>query len=210
MKQNTRIWKWCLVLMAWGMPGLPARAQSPEWPVHYTRPYANLAPVYDGIIFLENGDSVKGRIKMIPFTQAYPILPEGKNLVEEISRQEIRKVRIFYSMGDRPFGDFVNLHRGIILWRLVAGKGVVGIYDNGTGNSYGTRMFVVDGPNGQKGKKIYGQWSYIFHNGAIRRLLFRFARKRYDHRIQRKDFPTDESLFQFILMKEAGSREPAS
>jgi hypothetical protein len=179
-----------------------ALCQLNKWPEHYDSKSAQNAPAESGFILLSSGDSVKGYIKLIPFTKSYPILPAGKSEVVDISIEKINYIRInaHSVVEDSYFTDLVYLGKWGV-WRLIKSKGQVGIYDNiltAPTFVYGTKMILT---NGSKKTKIYGELPFVLHNGQIDPLLRKFIRKHYGDSFSKKDSKTTQELINFIVEK---------
>jgi hypothetical protein len=184
-----------------------------NWPIRYSAGswYGieyNWTPVCTGFIFLKNGDTLKGRIKLLVYTAPavthISFLPSGRNdaiHVIDIQRERINYVRLYSDTlrNGNNFTDFINLENKD-LWRLVIEKDSVFIYDNyhpGDSEALGERMRLIS-----KGKKIKIYGSSIFHTDGPSPLLFRFINRRYKEKCDISDFSDDNAMINYILTKE--------
>lgn len=167
----------------------------------------NATPVSNGDILLKNGDTLRGRIKLLVYSPPIHFIsfvPAGKNNtwdVADIVREKINYVRLYADSlrNGNNFTDFVNLENKD-LWRLVIQKDSIIIYDNynpGDSEALGERMrLMARGIN----IKIYG--SSIFHTDGPSPLLLRFINKRYKEKREISDFPDENAMLNYILTKE--------
>jgi hypothetical protein len=174
------------------------RAQESKWPIHYTSQLNNRAPIGQGLIVLRNNDTLKGFIKLLPFTYSYPILDTGTNKVQDISINDISLMRVYAHSPDGPFTDFINLNYRHILWTLKGKKNKVAIYDNALKSGIIKMMLVT--PN--KRISLYSSITWFFYGGNMDHLLIRFIKKHYSASLKEDDFKPTQDMIQYILDKE--------
>ncbi len=183
-----------------------------NWPVRSSTTSSsglayNATPVSIGYILLRNGDTLRGRIKLLVYSppiHSISFLPTGRNdaiHVIDIQRERINYVRLYSDTlrNGNNFTDFVNLENKD-LWRLIIEKDNVKIYDNYNpvdGESFGEKMRLV---SGGKNIQIYG--NTIFGTDNISRRMLRFINKRYKQKLNSSFFPDDDSMVIYILSKE--------
>jgi hypothetical protein len=189
-----------------------AQKKNSDWPVHASTTSSlglayNATPVSVGYILLKNGDTLRGRIKLLVYyspIRYISFVPEGKNNswdVVDIQREKINYVRL-YSDSLRNginFTDFVNFENKD-LWRLIKENENVKIYDNYNpvdGESFGEKMILLSGGNNIK---IYG--NTIFGTDNVSRRLLRFINRRYNQKLDSSFFPDDNAMINYILTKE--------
>ncbi len=183
-----------------------------NWPVRSSTSSSfglsyNATPVSIGYILLKNGDTLRGRIKLLVYSPAITFIsfvPTGKNDkndVVNVQRERISYVRLYSDSlrNSNNFTDFVNLENKD-LWRLIIQNDGVIIYDNynpGDSEPLGERMRLVTMGNNIK---IYG--SSIFHTEGPSPLLLRFINKRYKQKFDSSFFPDDNKMINYILAEE--------
>ncbi len=179
-----------------------AQKNNSDWPVHASTSGSfgftyNATPVSIGYILLKNGDTLRGRIKLLVYyspIRYISFVPAGKNNtwdVVDVPREKINYVRLYSDSlrNGNHFTDFVNLENKD-LWRLIKEKDNVKIYDNYNpvdGESFGEKMRLV---SGGKNIQIYG--NTIFGTDNISRRLLRFINKRYKQKLNSDFFPDDK------------------
>jgi hypothetical protein len=183
-----------------------------NWPVRSSTSSSfglsyNATPVSIGYVLLKNGDTLRGRIKLLVYSQPVAFISfvaTGKNNkwdVVNVPRDKINYVRLYSDSlrNGNNFTDFVNLENKD-LWRLIIQKDSVLIYDTynpGDGEPLGERMILVT-----RGKKIKIYGNSIFHTEGISPLLLRFINKRYKENFDTSHFPDDNVMINYILNKE--------
>jgi hypothetical protein len=173
-------------------------AQERKWPVQYGNRLNNSAPIWEGLIVLKNNDTLKGFIKLLLFTSAYPILDTGTNKVQDVNINDISLMRLYAHSPDGPFTDFINMNYHPILWRLLGRKNKIAIYDNALKSGI-IKMILVN-PN--KRIWLYNGFTWFFNGGNMNHLLIRFINKRYKTSFKEKDFRATQDMIQYILDKE--------
>lgn len=190
-----------------------AQKQVLDWPYRlaanaYGASY-NSSPISLGYILLKNGDTLKGRIKILVFSKIeftyIPIVAMGKNEIKDIQNVQRRNIKYVRTYSDtieysNNFKDFINLDDKE-LWHLVAKKDSIIIYDNylpGDTEIFGDDMILMS-----KSKKIKIYGNSIFHTNGVQPLLVRFINKRYKEKREITDFPDENAMLNYILTKES-------
>jgi hypothetical protein len=203
-----------LLLQGCGEAQRYAQEHLKEWPIvqETTNTFGHIyndVAVRQGYILLKSGDTLGGRMKVLPYAHGIfdfiPLLPPGKQERKDImvvEKETIDYVRIYPDSlrTDSSVTDFINLE-GKDLWRLLAKKNDVGIYDNffpGISRPFGEEMILFE-----KNKK-----TRIFHNAfyneEVLPLLVKFINRRYRSHVTEADFEDARAMIRYILDKEAG------
>jgi hypothetical protein len=214
----------CLVMALYGCGTLEGYGQNaPQWPgkkdrTSFTNAYNDAKDQY-GYILLKDGDTLRGKIKLLPYTDYYyrEILFlaldkfAGRDIVF-VPRYTISYVRT-YPNPERPdtgTTDFVNLHNRD-LWRALASKDGWTIYDDYTPNSrnlsFGYEMILAG-----KDKRWIKIYHHLYHDfdAEILPLILNFINKRYKMQFQPGDLGDVWALIHYILDKESGLPFPVN
>jgi hypothetical protein len=159
----------------------------------------NDAPIREGYIALENGDTLKGFIELFPFGFSYPVLDTGNGKLTDTYFKDITSMRIFAKSPYGPYIDFFNLHYKHYLWRLDGKRNAVALYDNVLNN--GILKMILLTPDSRI--KLYSAMTWLLLNGKMDNLLIRFIRKRYKITLKADEFDGTKGLFDYILDRES-------
>jgi hypothetical protein len=171
-----------------------------RWPI-VSYPSARNVTV-EAAYIATNYDTIEGYTQMaIPYD--FPIIPKGvawlqKN-VRDIPIDEVTYMRVYDYDFDSRFSEFQKISYGR-LYRLVAEKGDVKIYDNFLHiGSWKNKTLLV---KPKDTIQLFGWFSFFIHFGNKRPLLLRFSNRRYHVKLREKDFKTKQDMIQYILDKE--------
>ena len=205
-----------LILALIGFGGESAYEQQPrpdDWPVTLGRqwlysPMYNETRVQEGYIVLKSGDTLNGHMKVLPYSHgiftAIPLLPPGGSTtydVRSVTREKISSIRVYGNSSEtgNDFTDFFNLGDNHELWRLLARKNELGIYDDYSscfGHPFGEEMIIA-----ANGKRIV-IYKNTFHREDVLPALLRFMNKRYKTHFTAHSFENKNAIFNYILEKE--------
>jgi len=156
---------------------------------------------------------LRGTIKLLPFWGFYPILPTGKILASDVIKiqtSNINYIRVYNVEGNsfnrrNNFTDFININHAGILWRLIAKKNDISIYDDELwgSNTLGAKMILIAY---KEITKIYSKAAPDPYVKPIYPLLLKFINNRYKTSFTKKDFKTNDDLLDYILDKESEKR----
>jgi hypothetical protein len=200
-----------LVFIADAQPSLQS-----NWPLRsaaYERGSTsyNNAPVLKGFILMKNGDTLKGKIKLIistgkpPSRYAFPFLQDGKNGADDIQYIGVNSVnyfRVFNDSVNNTFTDIVNVDNRF--WRLLGKKNRVAVYEETISTSMflfnrdGRVMFVSE----NKPVIITSSFSTMLHGWHIYPAIINFINKRYHKSFKENDFKTGMDMIDYILNNE--------
>ena len=130
------------------------------------------------------------------------MLPEGtqgKNKIVLIKWKNIRSIRVFAkTFYGRNYIDLFNLG-SIGLWRLIAQKNGIAVYDAYLGSYSGEFADLMLVTKDQRIKMV----TTYFRLFDPRQKLARFMNRRYKTHIRKKDFESVEEMIDVILDREA-------
>ncbi len=198
-------------LIAFSSCEVNCSAQQYPWPIKkpqvgWLNGRYNTAPVRNGYIVKMGGDTIRGLIKFLRynsrFTTYMPILPTGTKTVIEVPRKDILYMRVYYddTENNTHFSDFFNIDNNKDIWRLVAKKNDVAIYDNYIPDpkvSHGYSMVLMT-----ESEKNCIYYYFFFPSNNINRRVLRFINRRYKTSFNKTDFKKREDMFDYILDKE--------
>lgn len=171
-----------------------------SWPIAYY-PTRWRVPV-EAAYIATNYATIEGYTRMVS-RYDFPIIPKGvawlqKN-VRDIPIDEVTYMRVYDYDFDSHFSEFQKISYGR-LYRLVAEKGHVKIYDNFLHiGSWKNKTLLV---KPKDTIQLFGWFAFFIHFGNKRPLLLRFINRRYHVELREKDFTTKQDLIQYILDKE--------
>jgi hypothetical protein len=215
---KTTLYLVCILALSGCLP--PAGPLDASWPISYPRNYLyNSASVEEGYILLRNKDTLWGRIKLFPlkpnFVSHMSILPKGKDSAADVINvpaADIDYIRIYRGSFYTPhFTDFVNLD-GQTLWRLLARRDSVGIYDalifksnlySRLPPSYYAHFepFMILLSHGRR-VKMYSLLQWDLNHRHQEKLLIKFINHYYKTSFRRSDFKSSKEIFDYILQRE--------
>ncbi len=172
------------------------------WPI-VQYPSTRSVPVEAAYITTNYYDTIEGYTKMdIPYD--FPIIPKGvawlKKNVRNIPIDEVTYMRVYDYDFNSHFYEFRRISY-YHLYRLVAEKGDIKIYDNFLHiRSWKNRTLLV---KPKDTIQLFGWFAFISHFGNQRPLLLKFINKRYPIKLREKDFKTKQDMIQYILDKES-------
>jgi len=162
-------------------------------------------PVKKGYVVAANHDSIAGLVKLL-HPWAVPILPEGKNNEKDLVKfklEDIKTIGVFDDTLTNKQTTYVNINYKSTLWRLVAKKGNIGIYDNyypaTNYDAYCGKTILV---NGTEKIKLFTWLGYVLRLGNTKPLLLKFITSRYGTVFNKEDFKSKEEIFTYIISKE--------
>ena len=171
-----------------------------EWPI-VSYPSAGNVPV-EAVYIATNYDTIEGYTRMaIPYD--FPIIPKGvawlKKNVRHIPIDEVTYMRVYDYDFDSHFYEFrkISFYH---LYRVVAEKGDVKIYDNFLKiRSWKNRTLLV---KPKDTIQLFSWFAFCSHFGNQRPLLLRFINRHYHLKLREKDFKTKQDMIRYILDKE--------
>jgi hypothetical protein len=188
-----------------------------QWPILSARTTGggyiyNDTRVLSGIILTKTGDTLKGKMKILPYFNGgfsqIPLLPNGKYTAKDIVGIPRTRIKFLRAYGDsswsgQDYMDFVNLHDRD-LWRILVIKDSFAIYDDytpGIDPVFGTEMILVKQNMPWPWIRIY---HHVVHDDArdIDPYILAFINKRYKSHFQGRDFKDERAMFDYILDKE--------
>jgi hypothetical protein len=180
------------------------RAQEIKWPIHYRTWTDQLAPVKKGYIILNNNnkDTLRGYVKLLPYTLFYPILDAGTKKVRDVYIEDIESMRLFgSSLADRQFDEYFNLHyRGDMPWRLDGERKNVAIYDDAIKSGAVHRIILVKNSGIMK---LRSGVSFLLHEKEIEDVLLGVINKRYHKHFEQENFNSAREMINYILDHES-------
>jgi hypothetical protein len=171
-----------------------------RWPI-VQYPSIRSVPV-EAAYITTNYDTIEGYTKMdIPYD--FPIIPKGvawlKKNVRHIPIDEVTYMQLYDYDFDSHFYEFRRISY-YHLYRLVAEKGNIKIYDNFLYiGSWKNRTLLVEPKDTIQ---LFGWFAFTSHFGNKRPLLLKFINRRYHVKLREKDFKTRPDMIQYILDKE--------
>jgi hypothetical protein len=168
--------------------------------------WGNPTPPQRGYAVMCDGDTARGLIKVNVGTSTFPLLDTVTRGSRLLGYPFVVRLRVFSGGADAAdaiYTDYVNLHYKHKLWRLIASRGDVALYDDFDRQGLPHVLLV------SRGKKIkaYTAMGWLVHDGNgsdewNMRAMLRFIRRRYQVRLREGDFGSLGALYQFILIKE--------
>lgn len=204
-----------IILASCSVNNITDRKDWPYSPIG-TRSYASIyrtSAIYDGTIVLKSGDSISGKIKLLPYLPSLnltylQLLPKNKTDVNDIlniNRNKIAQVRLSAPL---PFDSSGNTYLFTMgdneLWRLIKRKGQISIYDgifNYLPKGRCNATMLMTNPH----EKIMISPRFlqgVFYADAVRPFLLDFIKKRYHENFKSGYFKNDQSIIQYIVRKE--------
>ena len=188
-----------------------------DWPVTLGRhwlysPMYNDTRVQKGYIVLKSGDTLRGHMKVLPYSHgiftAIPLLLPGGSTtydIRSVKRENISSIRIYEDSSENKndFTDFFNLGDNHALWRLLARKNELSIYDDYSscfGHPFGEEM-IIAGNN----KRIV-IYKNTFYPEDVLPAVLKFANKRYKAHFTANSFTDENALLNYIL--DSSARQP--
>jgi hypothetical protein len=168
--------------------------------------WGNPTPPQRGYAVMCDGDTVRGLIKVISGTSTFPLMDTVTRGSRMLGYPFVVCVRVFLRGADAvetSHTDYVNLHYKHKLWRLIARRGDVALYDDFDRQGLPHVLLVSRG----KRVKAYTAMGWLVHDGNgsdewNMRAMLRFIRRRYKVRLRAGDFGSLQAVYGFILEKE--------
>jgi hypothetical protein len=165
--------------------------------------WGNPTPPQRGYAVMCNGDTARGLIKVIVGTSTFPLLDTVTQGSRLLGYPFVVYVRVFPTSADTVYTDYINLHYKHKLWRLMASRGDVALYDDFDRQGLPHVLLV------SRGKKIkaYTAMGWLVHDGNESddwnmRAMLRFIRRRYRVTLRAGYFGSMEAVYEFVLEKE--------
>jgi hypothetical protein len=197
----SRFCKYLFLLLAM-VGGGRANAQRRYVPMDWGNP----TPPQRGYAVMCDGDTARGLIKVISGTSTFPLLDTVTHGSRLLGYPFVVYIRVFSGGAkavDSMYTDYVNLHYKHKLWRLIARRGDVALYDDFERQGLPHVLLVSSG----KKIKAYTAMGWLVHDGNESddwnmRAMLRFIRRRYKVRLREGYFGSMKAAYGFVLEKE--------
>lgn len=175
------------------------QAQEIKWPVRETFRRHYNAPV-PGYAVTKNGDTARGFIRLQVLGEYYDVWDTATNTIRNLYYQIVAFMRIYKTGPDGLFTDYFNLSYKRRIWRLLAKKNDVCLYDDILRG--GPPHIILVTPSARI--KLYTGMRWFLHNGTMSNpgLLIHFINKRYKTSLAKDHFTSMEAIYDYILTKE--------
>ncbi len=165
--------------------------------------WGNPTPPQRGYAVMCDGDTARGLIKVISGTSNFPLMDTVTKGSRVLGYPFVVYVRVFPTGADTVYTDYINLHYKHKLWRLIARRGDVALYDDFDRQGLPHVLLV------SRGEKIkaYTAMGWLVHDGNESddwnmRAMMRFIRRRYKATLRKGYFGSLEAVYAFVLEKE--------